>query len=1289
MRILYYSTAFVLLILLIQTVKCDAQIAYNPFTQNIHFTPEPSINGFSCGQIVKAVFTQGITTADNATQFATNPLKVKICYSGFIRPSNVITNLISGTYASNFNWTFDPNDSNCVIGTQNQVLLGTGPDPLNPNLQASGTIELLLKVPNNLTSITNLSVNTTLIVPSYMQTFNSTPDDVESSTTQSYCNPIIACNEAPKISIWPNENFCVGDNIVIKAYGENGATFQWTTPSACTGIIDNSVPGVSSIHIDNISELCNGIFKVTQLKNNCTTYSLSDSISINTSTKALINYVTSQCVNNQAQVTVTASHSNSMPLQYSINGGAFSSNNTLNSHSGSTYFVAVKPLTSNCVSYYSGNCVQCPPSGNSCSNPPLDSMSAPKVACTTSPIMLQGFFSNASSITWISSGDGTFSQSNCNTSGCSTAYFPGELDNKRGFVSVSIQTDDPDGITGPCAPAVCFKHIKLINGLVAPTLASNSPVCVGSDLNLSASGHVGSIIWNPTSYVGSQLIISPATSAHSGNYTATNQAFGCQSIGTSLSVSIVPSPILSTTILAHNEACFGTATGSLEVSVSGGSGLYKINYDGPQSSCKSNSIGNEHFKYLPPGTYTITISDMQCQHATTSYIRTIAAGEVVSPPIVDSTIKICSGEALTLQASSNHTTVEWSKSNSSFHYQGKTLIFNQANASQSGIYSAKAISNTGCASLPSYVNVQVAQSPKIQTIQVNCNNQTADVSIIAHGSNLEYSVDGISFYEISTFTSLTSGYKTAYVRTLNSTCMDTMQFFVQNCACTQNTQVQLEAPQISCGLTPIPIQGSFTNANYATFSSTGSGTFSTNQQSSPFLLTYTPSVNDIALGFVYISALTDDFDATGPCTPILKRVLIHLTDSLAAISLATNAPSYCQGDSLVLYQSQSNLPGLWYAPNGTSIQNYVFTKGNLEPLDSGYYQFEISGNGCQTQKDSIFIQISPAPLLSISATTFHESCNGQGNGKIQLNITGGSGRYYIEKNGFVPNHTVVSPFELSWLTPSVYTINVMDSTCANYKNTQEYTINPGQTVSPPHQIIQPNSLCKGEAFSLIADGPLGSNYSWFHVEKNKHYTGDTLSFDMADTCLNGHYRLQRMENGCASEYISASVIVDEKPKIHSIDTLCDGSGFGSLVINASNSNELLYSINDGTYQSSNEFVNLSNGLYKVSVKSPQSACDTTLYVTLNCHCDCNKPSATLFPNPSNGQFSLKLYIPESNSELSYRVMDMSGRLILNKTIHVSENQLLEDMNLTHAAKSQYILQIQSNGEKLIIPLEIK
>ncbi|MBK7764374.1 MAG: T9SS type A sorting domain-containing protein [Bacteroidetes bacterium] len=163
-----------------------AQTAYNPFTQNIHFAPEPTAAGFECNTTQTVVFTQGLTTLADATQWQTSPMKVVICVSGFTFTGSA-SSVVSGPYASNFDWAYDVMAPNCIIGTQNQTLHGTGSNPGIPDPLSSGDIQLQLTIPETSPIGTILSVNVSLQIPSYMQTYNSVPDDNEITQTQTYC----------------------------------------------------------------------------------------------------------------------------------------------------------------------------------------------------------------------------------------------------------------------------------------------------------------------------------------------------------------------------------------------------------------------------------------------------------------------------------------------------------------------------------------------------------------------------------------------------------------------------------------------------------------------------------------------------------------------------------------------------------------------------------------------------------------------------------------------------------------------------------------------------------------------------------------------------------------------------------------------------------------------------------------------------------------------------------------------------------------------------------------------
>ena len=179
----------ILLMILISTSGVWAQTAYNPFTQNIHFEPEPTAAGFSCWSSPNVEFTQGITTADSATDWQNNPLIVTVCIAGFEFDGNNAAVVVSGSYASNFTWAFDPlSPDSCIIGTQNQTLYGTGDNPLYSDPRSSGDVNIALTVPTISPIGTVLAVNVNLTVPAYMSTFNSGPDDTESTQTQTFCD---------------------------------------------------------------------------------------------------------------------------------------------------------------------------------------------------------------------------------------------------------------------------------------------------------------------------------------------------------------------------------------------------------------------------------------------------------------------------------------------------------------------------------------------------------------------------------------------------------------------------------------------------------------------------------------------------------------------------------------------------------------------------------------------------------------------------------------------------------------------------------------------------------------------------------------------------------------------------------------------------------------------------------------------------------------------------------------------------------------------------------------------
>lgn len=134
-----------------------------------------------------------------------------------------------------------------------------------------------------------------------------------------------------------------------------------------------------------------------------------------------------------------------------------------------------------------------------------------------------------------------------------------------------------------------------------PSPTSNSPLCFGSTLLLNAAGGFNSYQWSgPAGYQSSNQnnSISNANGANSGTYTLTvTDINGCSN---NLPVNVQVSDIIISAAIKP-VACFNTATGSINISVSGGIGLYTYLWN--------NGATTEDLNNKTGQTFTITVTD--------------------------------------------------------------------------------------------------------------------------------------------------------------------------------------------------------------------------------------------------------------------------------------------------------------------------------------------------------------------------------------------------------------------------------------------------------------------------------------------------------------------------------------------------------------------------------------------------------------------------------------------------------------------------------------------------------
>ena len=1092
-------------------------------------------------------------------------------------------------------------------------------------------------------------------------------------------------SNTPQINPYPNANVCLGQNIELQVNTSASATIQWTTPAGFNGSINQPAPGHSVLSIDELQPAQNGLYTVTLSGIDC---ALPATFDLQAGQKPNINFISTSCVSNNGQISVNASGNN---LEYAVNGGAFQSSPVLSSAPGSLFVVAVREQNGSCINFYDGQCVYCPGSLG-CSAKPKDSLVSPSEVCGNAAINLSNYFQNANTVDFISSGTGVFSQMNCNSSPCSFTYTPSATDLQNGYVILTAATDDPDG-TGPCQASLASRRVNLLNGLVAPSITTSSPACENGEFTFSHNSPVGQSNWlgsnGFTSSQSSDTIANVPATMH-GILQLTLSGSGCNSVTAQENVVVVAPPNLNVNLTPNHELCLGSGNGSIDITVSGGSGSYEICSSPAMNNCVSGTTAT--FNWLAPGTYTITVKDLACPSSIFTYNTTLNSGNTVALPVVPAQIVACAGENLTLSGTAPGT-INWTFPGNNFNALGNTVVRYNAQTSMSGLYQAKQIDNNGCASAPVGVNVVVEEAPLIQHVQVNCVSGSSVISVTASCSSpMTYSFDGINFQSSPNFNGLAGGNYTLQVKNTATDCINRLPITVPNCACPNEPLVNISHPLISCGLNPITLDATFTNVSNATWSSNGSGIFSVNSGNSPLSTTYTPSATELSNGEVELILSTNDPDGAGPCTAVQKIVNIPLVSSLSPITITRNQASYCSGDTLSL-SVNTLLPIQWNGPGGFVSNENPFNIIPATPGISGMYTASLIGNGCVSQSASELIAVASAPVINVSAQAIDEHCFGQGNGQIIVSATGGSSQY-IFCNDFALNcQSAASPYAFKWLSPGTYNIHVSDATCPNHFNIIPVTLQSGMQVAPATSATYNQPVCIGEDLILSASGDPGGEYIWNHVVSGFTANGDTVTRAAANNNMSGIYEVRRTEDGCASLPLEVDVNIFNFPQILSVDTSCHGGDSGRVSIQVMPVSGVTYeyALNDGPYQLSNVFEYLSNGLYQVHVRPLGSDCaETVSNIEMYCSCYCNKEAVvSIYPNPNTGQFTLKADLFETVDDISLEIYNLQGQRLYTEYLNADRLNIKADINISQFASGVYRLRLKIGIDVFEMPLTVQ
>jgi len=445
------------------------------------------------------------------------------------------------------------------------------------------------------------------------------------------------------------------------------------------------------------------------------------------------------------------------------------------------------------------------------------------------------------------------------------------------------------------------------------------------------------------------------------------------------------------------------------------------------------------------------------------------------------------------------------------------------------------------------------------TCNGNSNGSITLSSVSGGVSPYTYSIDGSNYQSGLTFTGLTNGTYTTYVKDASG-CIRT------NTTGLNKTQVsatisQTNLPCYQNGSGSITVSDG-TGGNGGTYQAKiGSGSY----QNLP--VTFYPNT----IGTYTITVIDQS-----ACSRTYSVTITQPTALIGTISASTNPICYDSSEGTVTVSASGGTSPYTYSTDGISY--YPNASGIFAGLSVGTYTFYIKdANECITSVGATLSKSAPNASFSVS----NVSCNGGSNGSIVVSSgSGGSGSGYQAKNGSGGTYSNL-PVTYSSLSSGTYTIYIKDSSgCVQTYN---------QTVTQPSAVgistSQTNPTCwNGSNGSITVSGSGGvGSYTYSKDGTNYQASG---TFSSLGTGLYTVY--VKDSNGCtALDYVILSksapnaTISVTNPECNagtgtiSVSGGSGGSGSGYQAKNGSG----------GTYASLPvSYSSLGNGTYTIYIK---------------------------------------------------------------------------------------------------------
>jgi hypothetical protein len=694
----------------------------------------------------------------------------------------------------------------------------------------------------------------------------------------------------------------------------------------------------------------------------------------------------------------------------------------------------------------------------------------------------------------------------------------------------------------------CSSEVSRVSVLISPVpsvprVSSNSPLCEGETLQLTASGLTGvNYTWSGPLGFSSQSanpVISGTTTQHSGVYSLTASVAGCTSAAATTSVQINRGPGL-VTASSNGPVCAGS-TILLTAPVINGASYSWVGPNGFRSLLASPRI--EGALATHSGVYSLTVAVGNCSSR-------LATTVLVTPqplvPELASNGPVCEGDVLYLSAvSTPGARILW-QGPSGFSAEEAYPVISSALPQHSGFYEAVAILGA-CTSEVARLEAVVRPRPSAQALvsQVAaCEGESVELPAgFEQGVSYSWSGPGgfSSNLQSPTLANLSAAQAGVY----------TLTPFMGKCAGLASTVRVVAHP------TP-KLRGLGNNgpicAGQTLRLSASAEPGVAYRWVGPSGFSAEGAYAELAGATVSHSGVYSVTAILGACTSQRAQQSVVVRPLPLAGSISSNGP-LCSGQTLHLSVSGGTIGAqyLWSGPNGFSASVANPSIASVSAAYSGVYSLAAIVEGCTSLPSMHSVHILPSPELTAAGSN-SPLCSGSA-----LNLTAsfipGASYYWVGPSGFVRTEQNPSLANVGLSQSGTYFVAAIVEGCTSAARSVRVEVNRS-----PSGLQAGNNgpLCEGQAASFTASGISGARYLW---SGPGGYSSQVQNPTISSVGVNqgGVYSVVAIVNGCTSAPVASELRVEPSPGAVSAaynGPICEGQ---SLALSASAVRGALYS----------------------------------------------------------------------------------------------------------------------------------